>query len=335
MFLIAEVAAVSTSDLFPEERLTAGDLIAEISAAAPQVGPNPSVWSGLTLYRFTSPMVPQWDQVRSLALCFVAQGRKRVAVDGGVDHYYDPFRYLVFTRGQRFQAEILEAGVEKPFLSFVLQIDPSIVRQVSSDMLERATTTFRRPAPPTVSPAYVSAVDVPLMGAILRFLRSITSGADRRVLAPIYLQEICYRLLQAEQCSRLLDAAAAEHEINPVSQAIRYVQKHTSEPVTVADLADHVAMSPSAFAHLFREVTGMTPYQFVKRMRLDRARTLLVEDSLSVSEVTREVGYTSLSHFITEFKRYFGVTPRAYAETQRAAVALQVGRATSRTPSLR
>jgi hypothetical protein len=79
MFLIAEVAAVSTSDLFSEERLTVGDLIAEISAAAPQVGPNPSVWSGLTLYRFTSPMVPQWDQVRSLALCFVAQGRKRVA----------------------------------------------------------------------------------------------------------------------------------------------------------------------------------------------------------------------------------------------------------------
>lgn len=72
---------MSTSDLFSEERLTVGDLIAEISAAAPQVGPNPSVWSGLTLYRFTSPMVPQWDQVRSVALCFVAQGRKRVAVD--------------------------------------------------------------------------------------------------------------------------------------------------------------------------------------------------------------------------------------------------------------
>ena len=64
MFLIAEVAAVSTSDLFSEERLTVGDLIAEISAAAPQVGPNPSVWSGLTLYRFISPMVPQWARHR-------------------------------------------------------------------------------------------------------------------------------------------------------------------------------------------------------------------------------------------------------------------------------
>ncbi|SFP19832.1 AraC-type DNA-binding protein [Amycolatopsis rubida] len=325
---------MSTSDLFPEERLTVGDLIAEISAAASQVGPNRSVWQGLTVYKFTSPMVPQWDEVRSLALCFVAQGRKRVAVEGGIDHFYDPFRYLVFTRGQRFQAEILEASAEKPFLSFVLQIDPGIVRQVSSDMLERSTTTFHRPVSPPVAPAYVSTVDIPLTGAILRFLRSITSGADRRVLAPMYLQEICYRLLQAEQCSRLLAAAATEHELNPVSQVIRYVQEHMNEPVTVADLADHVAMSPSAFAHLFREVTGMSPYQFVKRMRLDRARTLLVEEGLSVSEVAREVGYTSLSHFITEFKRHFGVTPRAYAETQRTAVALQVDRATSRVRTM-
>lgn len=321
---------MSTSDLFPEERLTVGDLIAEIAVAAPQVGPNRSVWPGLTVYRFTSPMVPQWAAVRSLALCFVAQGRKRVADDGGTDHFYDPFRYLVFTRGQRFQAEILEASVEKPFLSFVLQIDPSIVRQVCSDMMERSTTTFHHPVPCSAAPAYVSTVDVPLMGAILRFLRSITFGADRRVLAPVYLREICYRLLQAEQCSRLLNAAATEHEVNPVSQVIRYLQERMNEPVTVADLADNVAMSPSAFAHLFREVTGMSPYQFVKRMRLDRARTLLVEDGLGVSEVAREVGYTSLSHFITEFKRHFGVTPRAYAEAQLTAVAMRVDQATSR-----
>jgi AraC-like DNA-binding protein len=78
----------------------------------------------------------------------------------------------------------------------------------------------------------------------------------------------------------------------------------------------------------------MSPYQFVKRMRLDRARTLLVEDDLSVSEVTREVGYASPSHFIAEFKRHFGVTPHAYAEEQRTAVTMQVNRATTRASAL-
>lgn len=319
---------MSTSDLCPEERLVA-DLIAEVAAAAPEIGPNPSAWPGLTVYRFTSPMVPQWDSVRSLAFCLVVQGRKRVAVEGGLDLLYGPFRYLVFSRGQRFQAEILEGTVERPFLSLVLQIDPGVVRQVSAGMLARPAPVFHHRRPKAVEPAYVCTVDVPLMDAILRFLRSILSGSDRRVLAPMFLREICYRLLRGAQCSCLLDAAAAAREINPVSHAIRYARERLSRPVTVADLAGHVTMSPSAFARLFREATGMSPYQFVKRMRLDRARTLLVEDGLSVREVTRAVGYASLSHFITEFKRHFGVTPRAYAETQRTAVALQVERATN------
>lgn len=67
------------------------------------------------------------------------------------------------------------------------------------------------------------------------------------------------------------------------------------------------------------------PYQFVKRMRLDRARELLLQEGMNVSEVARRVGYGSLSHFITEFKRHFGAPPRKYAEVQRVAVAMRIG----------
>ena len=69
----------------------------------------------------------------------MAQGRKAVTV-GGETYMYDPFRYLVLSSHLHFQAEILEATVSRPFLSLVLQIDPDLVRQVSSDMLERRTT---------------------------------------------------------------------------------------------------------------------------------------------------------------------------------------------------
>ncbi|MGH8932137.1 MAG: AraC family transcriptional regulator N-terminal domain-containing protein [Egibacteraceae bacterium] len=312
-----------------EERLTAGDVIAEMQGQAPNVGPNESEWPGLTTYQFVRPQAPHWDEVRSLSLCCIVQGRKRVVIDE-ISYYYDPFHYLVLNRGMRFEAEILEASVERPFLSFVLQIDPTVVRGVSADMAERAMTTFRRPSGLPAAPAYVSPVNQNLMGAVLRFLRSISAGADRRVLAPMYLREIAYRLLQAEQCVRLLAAATSEYEDNPVSEVIRYVRDRMSEPLTVADLADHVRMSPSAFAHLFREVTGMAPYQFVKNMRLDQAGALLLQGGRSVSEVGRDVGYTNLSHFINEFKRRFGTTPGAYAELQRHILALGVSQATTR-----
>jgi AraC-like DNA-binding protein len=92
------------------------------------------------------------------------------------------------------------------------------------------------------------------------------------------------------------------------------VRGHLSAPLTVADLAEQVNLSPSAFAHLFRDVTGRSPYQFVKEMRLDKAREVLIDGQLAVVRVAQEVGYGSASHFISEFRARFGVTPRAFRD---------------------
>src|ERR1700756_4247722 len=155
----------------------AGALVAELSRRAPLEGGNTGAWPGLTIYRFTSPAGPTWEEIQSLSLCIVAQGRKAVTV-GGETYMYDPFRYLVLSSHLHFQAEILEATIGRPFLSLVLQIDPALVRQVSSDMLERRTTVFRSreagagagPGPPD---ACVSALDQELLGVVLRFLRAV------------------------------------------------------------------------------------------------------------------------------------------------------------------
>jgi AraC-like DNA-binding protein len=296
--------------------VTSGDLIAELAARAPEVGANTGAWPGLTIYRFTAPAGPTWEEIQSLSLCIVAQGRKAVTAEGRT-YQYDPFNYLVLNSHLHFQAEILEASVSLPFLSFVLQIEPALVRRVSSDMLERRTTTFRSRgtgAQPADKQAFVSALDQELLGAVLRFLRAVGTGTDQRVLAPLYLQEMVYRVLQREQFARMLAIAAAEAASNPVSAVLDYIRTHLSEPLTVADMAEEVRLSPSAFAHLFRDVTGRAPYQFLKEMRLDRARELLVDGNLAVARVSKEVGYASVSHFISEFRGRFGVTPRSYVD---------------------
>jgi hypothetical protein len=204
---------------------------------------------GLTIYRLPvyRPSGPTWEEIQSLSLCIVAQGRKAVTIDGKA-YTYDPFHYLVLGSHLHFQAEILEASVGRPFLSFVLQIDPALARQVSSDMLERRTTAFRSREAATrpTEQACVSALDQDLLGVVLRFLRSVGTGTDRKVLAPLYLQEMVYRGLQREQYARLHALAAAESASNPVSAVLEYVRGHLSEPLTVADMADLVRLSPSA-----------------------------------------------------------------------------------------
>lgn len=298
-------------------RTRPGDLVAELASRAPYLGPNQGLWQGLTIYRFPYPLAPQWEEVQSLSLCVIAQGRQCVTIDGN-DYYCDPFQYLALGNNLHFQAEILEASPAKPFLSLVFQIDPAMVHRVSSDiLLGQRTTAFTRSRPPKgANYPFVSALDYDLLDAILRFLRALSIGADSHVLAPIYMNEIVYRVLQAGQYTRLIEMAARESASNPISAIIAYVHDHIAEPLSVSDLAEQASMSPSAFSHLFRDVTGKSPYQFVKEMRLNRARELLIENKSSITQISKAVGYRSTSHFINEFRERYGITPRAYSDVQ-------------------
>ncbi|MFJ9387647.1 AraC family transcriptional regulator N-terminal domain-containing protein [Nocardioides sp. NPDC101246] len=310
-------------------RISSGDLVAELKSRADHVGTNDGLWPGLTIYRFDEPAAPLWEEVRELHLCVIAQGRKRVT-QGGDAHYYDPFTYLAISGNEPFLTEIVEASHDKPFLSFGLQLDNDMVREISSDIImERQTTAFTRSPEPAMTvppPSFVSALDRDMMDAILRFLRALSTGADRRVLAPTYLKEIVYRALQAEQYSRLVERAARESANNPVSAIISYVRDHIAEPLSVNEMAEQAFMSPSAFSHLFRDVTGRSPYQFVKEMRLNKARELLVEDESNVTQISKAVGYRSTSHFINEFRDRFGVTPRAFGDALAGGDLPPVGR---------
>ncbi len=84
---------------------------------------------------------------------------------------------------------------------------------------------------------------------------------------------------------------------------------------------------PAAFSRRFRDVTGRSPYQFVKELKLKRARELLVEGRLGVADVCRAIGYASASHFIKEFRIRFGTTPRDYADAHSVGSRLRAVRA--------
>jgi AraC-like DNA-binding protein len=321
------VSFVSSIETMSDHRVS-DRLAAAVQAITPEVGPNQTAWPGLVTYRFTRPQASQWAEVQSLALCSIVNGRKRIVI--GEDEYLcGPGHYALLSRGMRFETSIVEASEDEPYLSFLLLLDPAVVDSVLVDLAEHQV---RSPAAPRAGTAgrvrQVSAFDDELESAILRFLRSLDTAADRRVLAPMRLREITYRLMQLEQLPRLLEAAAMERDSDPVRRVMRYIEEHLAEPLTVADMARYAALSQSALTARFVEATGVGPYQYAKRMRLDRARALLVAGELTVSQIAREVGYSSLSYFINEFKRQFATTPGAYAKAQRRSVAMRVEQAT-------
>ena len=77
-------------------------------------------------------------------------------------------------------------------------------------------------------------------------------------------------------------------------------------------MAKAVALSPGHFAHVFREATGVAPHRYVLERRVDRAKVLLRQSDLPITEIADRVGCSSHSHFSVLFNRVTGLTPRQF-----------------------
>jgi AraC family transcriptional regulator len=95
-------------------------------------------------------------------------------------------------------------------------------------------------------------------------------------------------------------------------RAVEYVQENMVEDISFRDVAAHLRMSAYHFARMFKQSTGESPHRYIVRCRIERAKALLSEAKLPISDVAFEVGYRSQSHFTTCFGRLTGVTPGAF-----------------------
>lgn len=98
---------------------------------------------------------------------------------------------------------------------------------------------------------------------------------------------------------------------NGVTGAIAYISEHLDEALSVEDLARRAGMSKAVFHRRFREVTKISPLQFIKSLRLNDAARLITQGK-SVGAAARAAGYTSASQFSREFRRQFGKAPREW-----------------------
>jgi AraC family transcriptional regulator len=98
-----------------------------------------------------------------------------------------------------------------------------------------------------------------------------------------------------------------------------FIDANLDSPISLGDLAGQVEMSVFHFARSFRQTTGVAPYQFVMRRRIELAREQLRQSDASVAEVALQCGFSQQSHFSEAFRRIVGVSPRDY----RAALGIQ------------
>jgi len=95
-------------------------------------------------------------------------------------------------------------------------------------------------------------------------------------------------------------------------RVLEYVDAHLDEEISLSTLAHQSGTSPFHFARLFKRRTGLAPHQFIIQKRMERARSLLSDAELSITEVAFRCGFSQQSHFTSTFRRTVGVSPSAY-----------------------
>lgn len=277
-----------------------------------------SALPGLHLMRFgwrSLPLVA--TQFPCMALVF--QGIKSIKF-GRMQLEYGPGQYLLASIDIPAVSRILNASKTLPLLAVAVQIDFAELKEV----IQRCETL---PQVSSQSGLTVFDADAEILDAVVRLLRLLDTPEHAKPLGPLIRQELLYRLLTGASGSRLLDICRGGSPSSHIAEAIAWIRKHFAEGHLVGDLARLVRMSPSSFHQHFKAVTGMTPIQFQRCIRLQEARKSLLLDSIDIGEASFRVGYQSHSQFSKDYRKYFGRLPKddvaAYAHNAASVEAYQ------------
>ncbi len=267
-------------------------------------------WPGLTLGCSRQP-VPRFPLVYVPSICIVAQGQKNVFV-GDNRIVYNPLHYLIVALPMPLEAEIVKAATDKPFLSLSLEIDISVVGKLILEMAEEE----RQPEVKNISSKaiYTSKMTKNLQNAFERLLGILQNPVERRILGPGVVQEILYHILNGEQGSFLRAFALRDGSSLRITKTVRHIQENYHQSLDVDTIAKFAGMGNSTLHHAFEKFVGQSPIQYLKKIRLHKARLMIVSNGLNASEAAFQVGYNNLSQFSREFKRQFGHPPSRAAE---------------------
>ncbi len=260
----------------------------------------------LCFYRWTKPTTFRKAATFGVTLGVVLEGAKLVRI-GDHEIAVDPSRVLVVTR--EVEHETRASGV--PYLGMSLCFGPE---RVAKALL--ALSDAGAPSTAETVPAFVMPCDAPLADAFARLLATLDDPLDRKLIAPLVIDEILFRLLRSDSAAAVRSAVARTPDAVRILESMRFIREHHVQKLTVDALAKKAGMSPSHFAHRFSSVARISPMRFLREVRLERARSLLYEAGSRANEVAAHVGFESAAHFTREFKRRYGVPPSHYLRTR-------------------
>jgi AraC-like DNA-binding protein len=222
---------------------------------------------------------------------------------GCVHFEYSRDYYLVLPTHLQFECEAI-ASKEDPVFGIHIEIDIAMLNELILKMDLKPplvnVNSFR------VNPIKI---DEKIEQASIRLLDVLTNKTDSIVLGQSIVKEIMYLVLKGENMGILYSLCAKGSDYDRLAKALRIMHTNFDKRLSVENLANECCMSASGFYKIFKSLTGESPLQYLKKIRLTKAKDLLIKQQLKACDVALFTGYESVSQFSREFKRHYGYTP--------------------------
>ncbi|WOA50983.1 AraC family transcriptional regulator [Dickeya solani] len=235
-------------------------------------------------------------------ICFILQGSKRVAINDTVLSYNSE-QYLISALELPLIGQILDAEDGQPYVAVSLVLDPAILAELAANM-PSVRESEQKGIGIMINPMTAS-----LRDTLLRLMLLLDTPDDIPILGPMLERELLYRLLQGPQGRLLRQIAQPDGALNSIRRAVGWIRDNYSTRLRIEALCEVSGMSRASLHRHFLSMTGLSPVQYQKQLRLQEARQLLLTGEHRASDVAFVVGYESASQFSREYLRQFGAPP--------------------------
>jgi AraC-like DNA-binding protein/mannose-6-phosphate isomerase-like protein (cupin superfamily) len=242
---------------------------------------------------------PEWaPRLRDFDLWFVWAGRGRMVTDAG-EVELEPGSVFWMRPGRRYEAE-QDAAVRLGVSYVHFELEDERARALSSRWVPPFEVMRTRRAD--------------LIDAALRRVIELVREPAGEEAAPAWVGAILADLAreQAQGAGATEAAGLAKLHHDLVERVVARIRESPAEAPTVAELAREAGYSPDHFARIFARATGRGPQEYVIDAKMERARRLLAESSLSVGMIAEALGFREVFFFSRQFSQRTGVSPSEY-----------------------
>lgn len=247
-----------------------------------------------------------------LAVSSMMRGKKIMTLAGDKGFDFLPGESVILPEGVTMQVDFPEADAQHPVQCATLSLD--------WDMVNKNLAFLNAHYPNSESPfewklnfsQYHFLNNKELAGSINKLISiSMEDNVAKDALADLSLKFLLLRIIQTQNLALIKESRLPQHHFTPV---VQYIKEHLTEKISIAELARESCMSRSAFFQAFKKEFGLSPVEFVQKERIAKAKLVMADGTMSITDVCYQSGFNHPNYFIKLFKRLEGITPAVYRD---------------------